>query len=69
MKLLMDADCLIKLTKAGLKEMVAEANALFIPAAQHTSCTAGTIALSTLEAKAHDEGRCPGQTGAVGRIH
>jgi len=33
MKLLMDADCLIKLTKAGLKEMVAEANALFIPAA------------------------------------
>ena len=33
MKLLMDADCLIKLTKAGLKGMVAEANALFIPAA------------------------------------
>jgi rRNA-processing protein FCF1 len=32
MKLLMDADCLIKLTKAGLKEMVAEANAIFIPA-------------------------------------
>jgi rRNA-processing protein FCF1 len=32
MKLLMDADCLIKLTKAGLKEMVAETNALFIPA-------------------------------------
>ena len=32
MKLLMDADCLIKLTKAGLKDLVAEKNVLFIPA-------------------------------------
>jgi rRNA-processing protein FCF1 len=31
MKMLMDADCLIKLTKAGLKDVVAQANALFIP--------------------------------------
>jgi rRNA-processing protein FCF1 len=32
MRLLMDADCLIKLTKAGLKDLVAEYNPLFIPA-------------------------------------
>lgn len=31
MNLLMDSDCLIKLTKAGLKDLVAESNALFIP--------------------------------------
>jgi len=33
MNLLMDADCLIKLTKAGLKELVANKNSIFIPAA------------------------------------
>ena len=31
MKLLMDADCLIKLTKAGLKEFVATKNSITIP--------------------------------------
>lgn len=31
MKLLMDADCLIKLTKAGLKELIAENAAVSIP--------------------------------------
>ena len=31
MKLLMDADCLIKFTKAGLKELVATKNSVFIP--------------------------------------
>ena len=31
MKLLMDADCLIKFTKAGLKELVATKNGVFIP--------------------------------------
>ena len=31
MKLLMDADCLIKFTKAGLKELVAIKNSVFIP--------------------------------------
>ena len=31
MKLLMDADCLIKITKAGLKDLVVDANLLFIP--------------------------------------
>jgi len=31
MKLLMDADCLIKLTKAGLKELIAENAAISIP--------------------------------------
>lgn len=30
MKILMDADCLIKLTKAGLKELVAGENSIFI---------------------------------------
>ena len=32
MKLLMDADCLIKLTKAGLKETVCQSDTVFIPA-------------------------------------
>ncbi len=31
MKIIMDADCLIKLTKAGLKERVCQAFSLFIP--------------------------------------
>jgi hypothetical protein len=31
MKLLMDADCLIKLTKAGLKETVCRNDTVFIP--------------------------------------
>lgn len=31
MKLLMDADCLIKLTKAGLKELIAENVGISIP--------------------------------------
>ena len=31
MKLLMDADCLIKLTKAGLKELIAENATISIP--------------------------------------
>lgn len=31
MKLLMDADCLIKLTKAGLKELIAENTVISIP--------------------------------------
>ena len=31
MKLLMDADCLIKLTKAGLKELVAKKDSVSIP--------------------------------------
>ena len=31
MKLLMEADCLIKFTKAGLKELVAIKNSVFIP--------------------------------------
>ncbi len=31
MKLLMDADCLIKFTKAGLKELVVTKNSVFIP--------------------------------------
>jgi rRNA-processing protein FCF1 len=31
MKLLMDADCLIKLTKAGLKELVGSKDMIFIP--------------------------------------
>ena len=31
MKLLMDADCLIKLTKAGLKELVGSKDIIFIP--------------------------------------
>jgi len=31
MKLLMDADCLIKLTKAGLKELIAEDAVISIP--------------------------------------
>ena len=31
MKLLMDADCLIKLTKAGLKELIAGDAAISIP--------------------------------------
>lgn len=33
MKLLMDADCLIKLTKAGLKELVCQHDAVVIPSA------------------------------------
>jgi len=36
MKLLMDADCLIKLTKAGLKEFVASKDTIFIPEAVRT---------------------------------
>jgi rRNA-processing protein FCF1 len=32
MKILMDADCLIKLTKAGLKEFVCRQDTIFIPA-------------------------------------
>ena len=31
MKLLMDADCLIKITKAGLKELVANKDSVSIP--------------------------------------
>jgi len=31
MKLLMDADCLIKLTKAGLKELIAENAVIYLP--------------------------------------
>ena len=31
MKLLMDADCLIKLTKAGLKDLVGKKDVIFIP--------------------------------------
>jgi len=31
MKLLMDADCLIKLTKAGLKDLVGSKDVIFIP--------------------------------------
>ena len=31
MKLLMDADCLIKLTKAGLKDLVGSKFAIFVP--------------------------------------
>ena len=60
MKLLMDADCLIKLTKAGLKDLVGKQDIIFIPevvqnevvdAGKEKGCTDAFIVEKNIEDK------------------